>query len=46
MIEVVYSIGVRNSATEATVQRFCEHFNQSQRALDSLIWEALRKAEV
>ena len=27
VIDAVYSIGVRYSSTEYTVQRFCEHFN-------------------
>jgi hypothetical protein len=27
VIDAVYSIGVRYSSTEATVRRFCEHFN-------------------
>ena len=45
VIDAVYSIGVRYSSTEATVQRFCEHFNQSQRALDNLIWNYQRNVK-
>ena len=43
VIDAVYSIGVRYSATEATVGRFCEHFKLTlSRALYNLIWNYQR----